>query len=106
MAKLKVLKTDRTEGEPFEVAPPIAEAVFNPFLIRDAVVYHRALHLYERIGASIVHAPVIEIEVSESRHRTRGDVHAVILPRAAQLIEVHAVEVNGAAADGNLITLS
>ena len=42
MAKLKVLKTDRTEGEPFEVAPPIAEAVFNPFLIRDAVVYQRA----------------------------------------------------------------
>ncbi len=42
MARLNVIKMDKSEAEPFEVAEQVAEATFNPFLIKDAVVYQQA----------------------------------------------------------------
>ena len=42
MAKLSVIKLDKSKAEPFEVADQVADAVFNPFLIKDVVVYQQA----------------------------------------------------------------
>ncbi len=42
MAKLEVVKLDASKGKPLEVADQVAEAAFNPFLIKDAVVYQQA----------------------------------------------------------------
>ncbi|MEE8396868.1 MAG: 50S ribosomal protein L4 [bacterium] len=42
MAKLSVIKMDRSEAEPFEISDKISEAPFNPFLIKHAVVYQQA----------------------------------------------------------------
>ncbi|MCZ6474532.1 MAG: 50S ribosomal protein L4 [SAR324 cluster bacterium] len=42
MAKLTVIKLDQSKAEPLEVSDMLAEAAFNPFLIKDAVVYQQA----------------------------------------------------------------
>ena len=42
MAQLSVIKLDQSKAEPFEIADQVAEAAFNPFLIKDAVVYQQA----------------------------------------------------------------
>ena len=42
MAQLEVIKTDKSKAGSFDMADQIAEAVYNPFLIKDAVVYQMA----------------------------------------------------------------
>lgn len=42
MAQLSVIKLDKSKAKPLEVVDQVAEAVFNPFLIKDAVVYQQA----------------------------------------------------------------
>jgi large subunit ribosomal protein L4 len=42
MAQIPVIRMDRSKGEPLELSEQIAEAPFNPFLIKDLVVYHQA----------------------------------------------------------------
>ncbi len=42
MAQLSVIKLDQSKAEPFEIADQVAEAAFNPFLIKDVVVYQQA----------------------------------------------------------------
>lgn len=42
MAQLNVIKLDKSKAEPFEVAGQVADAPFNPFLVKDAVVYQQA----------------------------------------------------------------
>ena len=42
MANITVIRMDRSKGEPLELSEQIAEAPFNPFLIKDLVVYHQA----------------------------------------------------------------
>ncbi len=42
MAQLNVINLDKSEAEPFEMADQVAEAAFNPFLVKDAVVYQQA----------------------------------------------------------------
>ena len=42
MAQLSVIKLDQSKAKPFEIADQVAEAAFNPFLIKDAVVYQQA----------------------------------------------------------------
>jgi len=42
MAQLEVLNMNQSKAGAFEVAEQISEAVFNPFLIKDAVVYQMA----------------------------------------------------------------
>lgn len=42
MAQLNVVKLDKKKAKPFELDEKVAEAVFNPFLIKDVVVYQQA----------------------------------------------------------------
>ena len=42
MSKVAVIKMDRSQAEPLELADGLTEASYNPFLVKDAVVYHRA----------------------------------------------------------------
>lgn len=39
---MKVIRMDQTEAEPLEVSDQLAGTPFRPYVIRDAVVYHRA----------------------------------------------------------------
>lgn len=42
MGQVTVIKMDRSKAEPLELADGLTEASYNPFLIKDAVVYQRA----------------------------------------------------------------
>lgn len=42
MGQVSVIKMDRSKAEPLELADGLTEAPYNPFLIKDAVVYQRA----------------------------------------------------------------
>ena len=42
MAQLEVVKIDKSKAGTFDVSDQITEAAFNPFLIKDAVVYQMA----------------------------------------------------------------
>jgi large subunit ribosomal protein L4 len=73
MAKLNVIKTDRSEAEPFEVADQVAEAAFNPFLIKDAVVYQQAKL---RRGTHATKTRSMVIGSSRKLYRQKGTGHA------------------------------
>jgi len=42
MGQVSVIKMDRSNAEPLELADGLTEAPYNPFLVKDAVVYQRA----------------------------------------------------------------
>jgi len=42
MGQVNVIKMDRSKAEPLELEDGLTEATYNPFLIKDAVVYQRA----------------------------------------------------------------
>jgi large subunit ribosomal protein L4 len=42
MGQVSVIKMDRSKAEPLELSDGLTEAPYNPFLIKDAVVYQRA----------------------------------------------------------------
>ena len=63
MAQLSVIKLDQSKAEPFEIADQVAEAAFNPFLIKDAVVYQQAK---QRLGT---HAPKTRSMIIGSRRK-------------------------------------
>lgn len=42
MAELSVIKLDKSKAQSFDLADQVADAVFNPFLIKDVVVYQQA----------------------------------------------------------------
>lgn len=42
MGQVAVIKMDRSKAEPLDLADGLTEAAYNPFLIKDAVVYQRA----------------------------------------------------------------
>ena len=42
MGKVAVIKMDRSQADPVELAEGLTEASYNPFLVKDAVVYQRA----------------------------------------------------------------
>lgn len=42
MGKVAVINMDRSQADPLELAEGLTEASYNPFLVKDAVVYQRA----------------------------------------------------------------
>lgn len=42
MSQVSVIRMDRSQAEPLELADVLTEAPYNPFLIKDAVVYQQA----------------------------------------------------------------
>jgi large subunit ribosomal protein L4 len=42
MGQVSVIKMDRSKAEPLDLADGLTEATYNPFLIKDTVVYQRA----------------------------------------------------------------
>ena len=63
MAQLNVVKLDKKKAEPFELDDLVSEAVFNPFLIKDVVVYQQAK---QRLGT---HSTKTRSMIIGSRHK-------------------------------------